>query len=85
MTDTTDTAALVERLQRRVEFDNGPADLLCQQAADTIERQAARIAALEEALNWIKDMPLTGKEPDDPARVMQTISARALKGGRDDR
>ncbi|MEY4376771.1 MAG: hypothetical protein RJB26_1321 [Pseudomonadota bacterium] len=83
MTDTTDTAALVERLQRRVEFDNGPADLLCQQAADTIARQAARIKALEEGLRDVINVPQIAG--DVAADSMRIIAERALKRGRDDR
>lgn len=77
MTDTTDTAALVERLRRYATA------LWHYEAADTIERQAARIAALEEGLNWIVDMPLPYNA--DQAHDMRTIARRALKGGRDDR
>jgi len=44
MSDTTDTAALVERLRRYATA------LWHYEAADTIERQAARIAALEASI-----------------------------------
>lgn len=41
---------------------------------------ADRIAALEAALRWIKEMPLPAPPLDDPAHSMRTIAARALEG-----
>ena len=50
------------------------------QIEQLLTNAADRIAALEEALRWINGMPLTGIEPDHPARVMQVIATRALEG-----
>ena len=47
-------------------------------ACDLLEA-ADRIAALEAALRWIKEMPLPAPPLDDPAHSMRTIAARALK------
>lgn len=46
-----------------------------------LHEAADRIAALEAALRWIKEMPLPAPPLDDPAHSMRTIATRALEEG----